>query len=111
MMPLAIPIAAASAVANPALDPLLPLAIAAVFSGAVFGDHCSPFSDTTIVSAIACGIRPLDHVITQIPYALLSAGLAAAAFLGASLLRSPLPPLLAGASILVALVFDFTGIQ
>lgn len=49
---------------------------AAVFSGAVFGDHCSPFSDTTIVSSVACGIPTEQHVKTQLPYALIS-GLAA----------------------------------
>jgi Na+/H+ antiporter NhaC len=51
-----------------------------VFSGAVFGDHCSPLSDTTIVSSIACDIEPLEHVRTQLPYALLAA--AAAAVIG-----------------------------
>jgi len=55
---------------------LLPATIAAVFSGAVFGDHCSPFSDTTIVSAFACGVSPEEHVLTQLPYALISAGVA-----------------------------------
>jgi Na+/H+ antiporter NhaC len=50
--------------------------VAAVFSGAVFGDHCSPFSDTTIVTSISCGVEPHDHVRTQIPYALISAALA-----------------------------------
>ena len=47
--------------------------MAAVFSGAVFGDHCSPFSDTTIVTSISCGVEPHDHVRTQIPYALITA--------------------------------------
>ena len=46
--------------------------IAAVFSGAVFGDHCSPFSDTTIISSLACDIEPFNHVKTQLPYALLA---------------------------------------
>jgi tetracycline resistance efflux pump len=55
---------------------LLPAAIAAVFSGAVFGDHCSPFSDTTIVSAFACGVSPQEHVMTQLPYALIAASTA-----------------------------------
>ncbi len=55
---------------------LLPATIAAVFSGAVFGDHCSPFSDTTIVSAFACGVSPQEHVLTQLPYALIAAGTA-----------------------------------
>lgn len=55
--------------------------IGAVFSGAVFGDHCSPISDTTIVSSIATDIEPHEHVRTQLPYALVSAVAAAAAFL------------------------------
>ncbi len=55
---------------------LFSAAIAAVFSGAVFGDHCSPISDTTVVSAIATGVEPLDHVKTQMPFALIAAGLA-----------------------------------
>ncbi len=53
---------------------LLPLLIGAVFGGAVFGDHASPFSDTTIVSALACDIKTTTHVVTQLPYALLAAG-------------------------------------
>ena len=51
----------------------LAIIVAAVFSGAVFGDHCSPFSDTTIVTSISCGVEPHDHVRTQIPYALITA--------------------------------------
>jgi len=47
--------------------------IGAVFSGAVFGDHCSPFSDTTIVASIASGVEPMDHVKTQLPFALITA--------------------------------------
>ncbi len=43
---------------------------AAVLSGAVFGDHCSPISDTTILSSMASGADHIDHVRTQIPYAL-----------------------------------------
>ncbi len=54
-------------------DRLVVAAIGAVFSGAVFGDHCSPFSDTTIVASIASGVKPLDHVRTQLPFALLAA--------------------------------------
>lgn len=59
----------------------LPLLIGAVFGGAVFGDHCSPFSDTTIVSALAAGCSPTSHVITQLPYALVTAGGASIAYL------------------------------
>lgn len=48
---------------------LLP-AFGAVLAGAVFGDHCSPISDTTILSATGAGSNVLTHVITQLPYAI-----------------------------------------
>ena len=53
-------------------DRLVVAAIGAVFSGAVFGDHCSPFSDTTIVASIASEVEPLDHVRTQLPFAMIA---------------------------------------
>jgi Na+/H+ antiporter NhaC len=43
--------------------------LAAVMGGAVFGDHCSPISDSTILSSTGAGCRHIDHVDTQIPYA------------------------------------------
>lgn len=76
MMPLAIPLCFALGAAAGSSQAVLPMVIAAVFSGAVFGDHCSPISDTTIVSSIASGVQPVDHVLTQLPYAFI-AGLAA----------------------------------
>jgi Na+/H+ antiporter NhaC len=45
--------------------------IASVLAGATFGDHCSPISDTTIMSSMASGADHIDHVRTQLPYALL----------------------------------------
>ncbi|WP_372845298.1 Na+/H+ antiporter NhaC family protein [Pontiella sp.] len=74
LMPLALPVALGFT--DGMLNPLIHATVAAVFSGAVFGDHCSPFSDTTIVSSISCGIEPMEHVKTQMPYALIAAGLA-----------------------------------
>lgn len=65
MMPIALPMAAV-------LDANIPLVIAAVISGGVFGDHCSPISDTTIISAMAADCDTIEHVRTQLPYALLS---------------------------------------
>ncbi len=47
-----------------------------VFSGAIFGDHCSPISDTTVLASIFAGADHMDHVKTQIPYAMLCAGVA-----------------------------------
>ncbi|MEA2005847.1 MAG: Na+/H+ antiporter NhaC family protein [Acidobacteriota bacterium] len=52
------------------------LVIAAVLGGGVFGDHCSPISDTTIISSMAAATDHIDHVRTQLPYALIAAGMA-----------------------------------
>ncbi|MCB9211442.1 MAG: Na+/H+ antiporter NhaC family protein [Ignavibacteriales bacterium] len=55
-------------------DPTTSIIIAGVvFSGAIFGDHCSPISDTTVLSSIFSGSDHMDHVNTQIPYALTAA--------------------------------------
>jgi Na+/H+ antiporter NhaC len=48
------------------------LVLAAILGGGIFGDHCSPISDTTAVSAIASGCDLLEHVRTQLPYALVA---------------------------------------
>jgi Na+/H+ antiporter NhaC len=53
-------------------------AVSAVLAGAVFGDHCSPISDTTIMSSLASGSDHIDHVRTQLPYAALIGGIALA---------------------------------
>ena len=73
MIPIAVPTALYA-------DVSLPLSIAAVLSGSVFGDHCSPISDTTIVSSMASACDHIDHVRTQIPYAIAMAVLAAGFF-------------------------------
>lgn len=57
------------------------LILAAILGGGVFGDHCSPISDTTAVSAVAAGCDLLDHVKTQLPYALFCAVLSLIAYL------------------------------
>jgi Na+/H+ antiporter NhaC len=64
--------------------------IGAVFAGAVFGDHCSPISDTTIMSSMFSGSDHMDHVNTQAPYALL-AGLGAVVGYGGVALGLPAP--------------------
>ena len=56
------------------------LVVAAILSGGIFGDHCSPISDTTAVSSIAAGCDLLTHVKTQLPYALVAGGLSIIAF-------------------------------
>jgi Na+/H+ antiporter NhaC len=59
---------------------LAPL-VGAVVAGGIFGDHASPISDTTVISAMAAGCDTIDHVRTQLPYALIGGLIAAAAFL------------------------------
>ena len=73
MIPIAVPTAMFA-------EASLPLSIAAVLSCSVFGDHCSPISDTTIVSSMASACDHIDHVRTQIPYALGMAFIAAILF-------------------------------
>ena len=50
-------------------------AISSVLAGAIFGDHCSPISDTTVLSSTAAACDHVDHVKTQLPYAVLVAAL------------------------------------
>lgn len=57
------------------------LCFAAVIGGSMFGDQCSPISDTSILASLACGADLMDHVKTQLPLALLAAALAAAAYI------------------------------
>ncbi len=73
MVPIAIPLAAA-------MDANMALVLGAVISGGVFGDHCSPISDTTIISSMATGCDHVEHVKTQLPYALFSGFIAFSLF-------------------------------
>jgi Na+/H+ antiporter NhaC len=56
------------------------LCMGAILDGAIFGDHCSPVSDTTVMSSLACGCDHIEHVRTQMPYAL--TGMTCAALFG-----------------------------
>jgi tetracycline resistance efflux pump len=84
LIPIAVPLA--NALIDPsATDPIgqnyLYLMIAAVLGGGVFGDHTSPISDTTIVSSMASASDHLDHVKTQLPYALIVASISCLLYL------------------------------
>jgi Na+/H+ antiporter NhaC len=71
IFPIALPLAYAI---SP--EPLyVTLAFGAIMGGAVFGDQCSPISDTTILSSLACGSDLMDHVVTQLPIAVTAAGI------------------------------------
>ena len=77
--PLAMPLAWAVATANGLSHPelFMTLCFAAVIDGSVYGDQCSPISDTTVLSSMCTGCDLMDHVKTQIPQASIAAGLAA----------------------------------
>lgn len=74
LIPIAVPLASA-------LGVNMPLVIGAIISGAVFGDHCSPISDSTILASMIAEIDVMDHVKTQMPYALTSAFIAGVGYL------------------------------
>ncbi|MBL4612863.1 MAG: hypothetical protein JKY91_03890 [Emcibacter sp.] len=65
------------------------LVLSAILGGGVFGDHCSPISDTTAVSAIASGCDLLEHVRTQLPYALTAGGITFVLYVIASAFMIP----------------------
>jgi Na+/H+ antiporter NhaC len=69
MIPIMLPFAWDLAANDPMQMSLFILTAAAVLDGAIFGDHCSPISDTTVLSSVATGCDHLHHVATQLPYA------------------------------------------
>ncbi|MTI68161.1 MAG: Na+/H+ antiporter NhaC family protein, partial [Firmicutes bacterium] len=86
---------------------LLYATIGSVFTGAVFGDHCSPISDTTIMSSMASASDHIDHVKTQIPYSLTVAIIAlAVGYLPAAIFK--IPPVV---SIILGLAISFVIIK
>lgn len=96
MMPLAIPMAHAFEIP-------FALAVGAVLSGGLFGDHCSPISDTTILSSTGAECDLVEHVKTQLPYALVNGTISFVCYLVAGATRSPLTVLLAVAIQLVVI--------
>lgn len=95
MLPIAIPMAVS-------LDAQLLVCIGAVLSGGIFGDHCSPISDTTILSSTGAGADHIDHVKTQFPYALLNASVAFVGFIVAGITGSVYTLLLTVALLVIA---------
>ncbi|WP_067517763.1 Na+/H+ antiporter NhaC family protein [Endozoicomonas ascidiicola] len=82
MLPIAGDMAAAADIAM-----MLPM-LASVLAGAVFGDHCSPISDTTILSSTGASCHHMDHVNTQLPYALSIAVVSMIGYLGMGIAES-----------------------
>lgn len=98
MMPLAIPMAVS-------LDASIYVCIGAVLSGGLFGDHCSPISDTTILSSTGAGCDLVDHVKTQLPYALLNGGITLVGFLIAGVINSEISLVISLVILLISVFF------
>jgi len=82
--------------------------VSSVLAGSVWGDHCSPISDTTILSSIATQCDHVEHVNTQLPYAMIVGTLSIASMIGMLVLGIPwwiIYP--AGIAIIVAIIFKF----
>ena len=92
---------------NPELS-FVTIVISSVLTGATFGDHCSPISDTTILSSVGGGCNHIEHVKTQMPYALVVGLISVVAYYFAAIGISPWI-LLAIGSVIVALVIYFVG--
>ena len=98
LVPIAVPLALGAGIP-------LPLAVAAVIGGGVFGDHCSPISDTTIMSSMSSAADHVDHVRTQAPYAAVCAVVAILfGFLPAGYGISPMISLPLGIAAVIAIV-------
>lgn len=101
MLPIAGDLAGATDIAL-----MLPM-LSAVLAGAVFGDHCSPISDTTILSSTGARCGHIDHVATQLPYALAGALIAAVSYLVLGYTDSLSISLLAGMCVFVVVCAVF----
>ncbi|MBI1390725.1 MAG: hypothetical protein GC154_20025, partial [bacterium] len=103
LIPIVTPLVLPFGADNPAI---VSAAVGSILGGAIFGDHCSPISDTTILSSGASGCTVTAHVNTQLPYALSAAGVSALC-----LLATPFAPVwalnLGGMAILIAVVYVF----
>jgi Na+/H+ antiporter NhaC len=80
------------------------IAISACMAGAVCGDHCSPISDTTIMSSAGAECNHINHVSTQLPYALIVAAVSAVTYIIAGLSKSALISLPIGIVLMVGVL-------
>jgi Na+/H+ antiporter NhaC len=107
-IPLVVRIAEINAVSPGVQEAVLLSSISAVLAGSVFGDHCSPISDTTIMSSMASGADHVDHVRTQLPYAVTVGAIAVVfGYLPAGFNFSPLLSLLVSVAAIVGIIWLF----
>ncbi len=95
----------------PETSPLLFVGVSACLAGAVCGDHCSPISDTTIMSSAGAQCNHVDHVATQLPYALTVAALSFVCFIIAGFVPNAWVVLPIGAVLTVGTLFVLKKLQ
>ena len=88
---------------------LCTIGLAAACSGGVMGDHCSPISDTTIMASAGAHCFHLNHVFTQIPYALTVAGVTFVSFILAGLIQNVVICLIIAAALMIATLLVIKG--
>lgn len=79
-------------------------ALGATLAGSVYGDHCSPISDTTILASTGADCKHIRHVETQLPYATVVAGVCAIGYLIAGFMDTPVLAIVVQAIALIAMV-------
>ena len=85
-------------------DPIRIISISACMAGAVCGDHCSPISDTTIMASAGAECEHVNHVSTQLPYALTCAGVSFVCYILAGLMHNWILPLIVGIAGIIGLL-------
>lgn len=108
VMPMAIPIACAVMENTPGIGShFLPVCVACVLSGGIFGDHCSPMTDCTILAALGSGCEVMDHAVTQMPYAFTVALVSIFCIISATLGFSAVYTIALGILVLSAIILLF----
>jgi Na+/H+ antiporter NhaC len=112
LMPLVVPlgweIGNASGLPTDVTLQVIYASVSSVLAGSVWGDHCSPISDTTILSSIATQCNHVEHVNTQLPYAMVVGVISTLALIAALVLNVPVWIIYpAGVVIIIAIIFHF----
>ena len=112
LMPLVVPlgweIGNASGLPTDVTLQVIYASVSSVLAGSVWGDHCSPISDTTILSSIATQCNHVEHVNTQLPYAMVVGAISTLALIAALVLNVPVWIIYpAGVVIIIAVIFQF----
>ena len=95
----------------PASSSLLIIGISACCAGAVCGDHCSPISDTTIMASAGAQVEHLNHVSTQLPYAITVAAVSFVTYIVAGFVQNAVVCFIVGAVLTVAVLFVIRNME